>query len=223
LHSCCFSTDLLSRELAWTREDLQLCYLLTTGPYSVQGCGALVTHLDPDALADCQDHLAAPGELRHSPVSHYRGDIIGRLTLLFSQLGQAVTQTHPALSSRTHPAIIETMRLLEAELAYRWTLTDLAGRLSLAPGYLTRLFKSATGLPPMDYLARQRTEQGAALLLHSDESVTHIGQAVGWPDQSTSARRFKAHYGLSATTYRARFAKRADRLDLWPSAAGEYL
>jgi hypothetical protein len=27
------------------------------------------------------------------------------------------------------------------------------------------------------------------------------GHAVGWPDQSGLARRFKAHYGLSATTY----------------------
>ena len=37
-------------------------------------------------------------------------------------------------------------------------------------------------------------------LLHSDEPVTGIGRAVGWPDQNYFARRFKAHYGLSATT-----------------------
>jgi AraC-like DNA-binding protein len=44
------------------------------------------------------------------------------------------------------------------------------------------------------------------LLLHSDDPVTAIGRAVGWPDQNYFARRFKAHYGLSATTYRKRFA-----------------
>ena len=52
----------------------------------------------------------------------------------------------------------------------------------------------------------------AVLLLHSDEPVTSIGRAVGWPDQSGFARRFKAHYGLSATTYRKRFATRAAHL-----------
>jgi AraC-like DNA-binding protein len=38
------------------------------------------------------------------------------------------------------------------------------------------------------------------------DPVTSIGRAVGWPDQNYFARRFKAHYGLSATTYRKRFA-----------------
>jgi AraC-like DNA-binding protein len=43
-------------------------------------------------------------------------------------------------------------------------------------------------------------------LLHSDDPVTSIGRAVGWPDQNYFARRFRAHYGLSATTYRRQFA-----------------
>jgi AraC family L-rhamnose operon transcriptional activator RhaR len=104
------------------------------------------------------------------------------------------------------------MRLLEDRLAYRWTLTELAEQLHLAPGYLVRLFKAATGLPPMAYLARLRAEHAATLLLHSDQPITCIGQAVGWPDQNYFARRFKAHYGLTATTYRARFATGAIHL-----------
>jgi AraC family L-rhamnose operon transcriptional activator RhaR len=64
----------------------------------------------------------------------------------------------------------------------------------------------------MAYLAQVRAEQAAVLLLHSDEPVTRTGRAVGWPDQNYFARRFKAHYGLSATTYRERFATRAVHL-----------
>jgi AraC family L-rhamnose operon transcriptional activator RhaR len=71
----------------------------------------------------------------------------------------------------------------------------------------------------MAYLARLRAEHAATLLLHSDQPVTCIGQAVGWPDQNYFARRFKAHYGLSATTYRARFASQAMRLQ--PAHGGE--
>ena len=145
----------------------------------------------------------------------YRADIIGRLSLLFSQLGQAVARTDrvlPAEREPAHPAVGRAMRLLEADIARGWTLTALAEELHITPGYLVRLFKAATGLPPMAYLAQVRAEQAAVLLLHSDEPVTGIGRAVGWPDQNYFARRFKAHYGLSATTYRKRFATRAAHL-----------
>ena len=118
----------------------------------------------------------------------------------------------PGEPGPTHPAVVRGMRLLEADIARSWTLTDLAADLHLAPGYLVRLFKAATGLPPMAYLGQLRAEHAAVLLLHSDEPVTGIGRAVGWPDQSNFARRFKAHYGLSATTYRKRFATGAAHL-----------
>src|SRR5262245_57843745 len=39
LYNCCFSTELLQRELAWTREDPLLSYLLWTGPNSMQRRG----------------------------------------------------------------------------------------------------------------------------------------------------------------------------------------
>jgi AraC family transcriptional regulator, L-rhamnose operon transcriptional activator RhaR len=75
-----------------------------------------------------------------------------------------------------------------------------------------RLFKAATGLPPMAYLAQIRAEYAAVMLLHSDGPMTSIGRAVGWPDQNYFARRFKAHYGLTATAYRRRFATGSSHL-----------
>jgi len=209
LYNCCVSAALLRRELAWTRQDQLLGYLLWTGPYSASGHGMLTTRLDEAALADCEVHLAAIDSLRWQPVEQYRGDIVGRLALVFASLGRALEQSHETQLEQVgpaHPAVEQAMRLLERRLAYRWTLTELAEDMHLAPGYLVRLFKAATGLPPMAYLARLRAEHAATLLLQSDQPVTCIGHAVGWPDQNYFARRFKAHYGLSATTYRTRFA-----------------
>jgi AraC family transcriptional regulator, L-rhamnose operon transcriptional activator RhaR len=222
LYNCCFSGELLRRELAWTRQDLLLGYLLWTGPYSARGRGMLTTRLDQAALEECKVHLAALEALRHQPVAEHRGDIVGRLALLFSNLGRAVAETHRPDTGQTgpaHPAVGQAMRLLEDRLAYHWTLTELAEQLHLAPGYLVRLFKAATGLPPMAYLARLRAEHAATLLMHSDQPITCIGRAVGWPDQNYFARRFKAHYGLSASTYRARFADSAAHLSLTADAA----
>ncbi|MGH3204313.1 MAG: AraC family transcriptional regulator [Streptosporangiaceae bacterium] len=221
VYNCCFSSELLRRELSWTHQDPLLGFLLWAGPYSSAGRGLLSISLPPAALGECLVHLDALATLRHRPPALHRPDIVGRLSLLFGQLGQAVMQARGMPSGApgsVHPAVIQAMRLLEADLARSWTLTGLAAELHLAPGYLVRLFNAATGMPPMAYLGQLRAEHAAVLLLHSDEPVTSIGRAVGWPDQSGFARRFKAHYGLSATTYRKRFAARAAHLH-HPAAA----
>ena len=221
VYNCCFSSELLRRELFWTREDPLLGFLLWAGPSSSPGRGVLTISLPPSALGECLVHLDALAALRHRPLALHRPDIVGRLSLLFGQLGQAVAQARgelPGEPGTVHPAVVQAMRLLEADLTRDWTLKILAAELHLAAGYLVRLFNAATGLPPMAYLGQLRAEHAAVLLLHSDEPVTSIGRAVGWPDQSGFARRFKAHYGLSATAYRKRFATRAVQLH-HPAAA----
>src|SRR5262249_24308192 len=221
LYNCCFSTELLQRELAWTREDPLLGYLLWTGPYSLERRGMLTTTLDEAALKVCVDHLAALDELRFRPVGLHRGDIIGRLSLFLSCLARAVARDEGGMeepTGPTHPAVVQAMRLMEARLAHPWSLTELAATLHLTPGYLVRLFKSATGLPPMAYLSRHRVEVAASLLLHPEDPITTIGHVVGWPDQNYFARRFRAHYGLSASTYRQRFRHNAVRMRTWSAS-----
>jgi AraC family transcriptional regulator, L-rhamnose operon transcriptional activator RhaR len=112
----------------------------------------------------------------------------------------------------THPVVTQAIQALEARLAYSWSLTELAADLHASPNYLLRIFKSSTGLPPMAYLAKRRVETAAEMLPHGDESMSEIGEAVGWPDQNYFARRFKAHFGLSGTTYRERFARTVRQL-----------
>ena len=209
LYNCCFSTELLRHELAWTREDPLLGYLLWSGPYSQQRRGILTAHLGPEALAECTVHLAALDELRRRSWSLHRGDVIGRLSLFLGCLARAVVldgdDIAPGIGHATHPAVVDAMQMMEERPAHNWTLGELAEALHLAPRYLVRLFKAATGLPPIAYLARYRVEMAAAQLLRTDDPINRIGESVGWPDQNYFARRFRAHYGISASAYRARF------------------
>jgi AraC family L-rhamnose operon transcriptional activator RhaR len=139
-------------------------------------------------------------------VNLHRGEIVGWLSLFLGCLARAVLDDGAVRGmGQTHPAVLEAMRMMEAEPARQWTLSELASDLHLAPGYLVRLFKSTTGLPPMAFLSRHRVELAADRLLHTDQPISRIGESVGWPDQNYFARRFKSHYGLSASTYRARF------------------
>ena len=72
VYNCCFSSELLRRELAWTREDPLLGFLLWAGPYSSPGRGVLTISLDPPALAQCLVHLDALADLRHRPPALHR-------------------------------------------------------------------------------------------------------------------------------------------------------
>ncbi|SNY41201.1 helix-turn-helix transcriptional regulator [Paractinoplanes atraurantiacus] len=213
LYNCCFSTELMQRELAWTRQDRQLGHLLWTGPYSGQRRGILYAHLEADALAVSLEHLDGLQKLRSQPPGRYRGDMVGRLVLFLSTLARVVAESDDldGDAAGIHPAVLDAMRMMEARPGHQWTLTELAAELHLAPGYLVRLFKSATGLPPMAYLSRHRVELAAARLLHTDQPINKIGESVGWPDQNYFARRFKSHYGLSASTYRSRFTRTVKR------------
>jgi AraC family transcriptional regulator, L-rhamnose operon transcriptional activator RhaR len=205
--NCCFRVELLHRELAWTREDSLLSRLLWDGPYAPGQGGVLELHLDQADLASCAAHLDALENLRTAPLSGHRADIIGRLALILGHLARGADQEGGHLSDSpepTHPAVVRAIRLFEARIAHDWTLAELAEQLHLAPNYLGRLFKSATGLPPMAYLAHYRMETAAVLLGRTDRSVAQISEAVGCADQNYFARRFKAHYGLSPSTYRLR-------------------
>jgi AraC family L-rhamnose operon transcriptional activator RhaR len=207
VYNCCFSAGLVQRELAWTREDPLLGYLLWTGPFSAQRRGMLTTRLDSETFKEGLEHLDELRRLRNQSLSRHRGDLIGWLSLYLSCLARTVAE-RDELGEQTHPAVLDAMRMMEADPVRQWMLTDLANALHLAPGYLVRLFKAETGLPPMAYLSRHRVELAADQLLHTDLPISRIGEAVGWPDQNYFARRFKSHYGLSASAYRQRFNAR---------------
>jgi AraC family transcriptional regulator, L-rhamnose operon transcriptional activator RhaR len=219
LYNCGFTAEMLYRELAWTHEDPVFSYLLWTGPLSMGRRGMLTTHLDERELQNCVIHLEALEELQSSSLGLHRGDVIARLTLILGHIARAVAADRERFAEPdgpTHPVVAQAIQSLEARLKYPWTLKELAADLHVSPSYLLRIFKSSTGLPPMAYLAKRRVETAAEMLLHGDESMSEIGQAVGWPDQNYFARRFKAHFGLSGTTYRARFAHTVRQLRAVP-------
>jgi AraC family L-rhamnose operon transcriptional activator RhaR len=204
--NCCFGVELLQRELAWMRDDPLLGHLLWTGPRSRERRGQLGLTLDDASLAECRRHLYALEGLG-SASGRYRGDVVGRLSLLLSVLARAAERTRPtdADDAAPHPAAVAAMRLLETRLARPWTVADLAGELHVSAGHLSRVFKAATGMSPMAYLAQHRAETAAALLLRTDRLVGRVGGDVGWPDPNLFARRFRAHMGMSPTAYRRRF------------------
>ncbi|RXZ78693.1 helix-turn-helix domain-containing protein [Paenibacillaceae bacterium] len=98
--------------------------------------------------------------------------------------------------------VAQTIRYLEDNYAERVTMDELAGMLDCSTGYLTRLFKRATGTSPIDYLIAIRLEKAKALLLTTEATLQEIAECVGFSDDSYFNRLFKKHIGVSMGQYR---------------------
>jgi AraC family L-rhamnose operon transcriptional activator RhaR len=205
LYNCCFGYELLTHELAWFGEDTRLNYLFHVGPLSHGRYGILATRINAAAVAACEAHLLALSALEQQATLPERVTTLARLLLFFGELAPAIAAGR-STSASPHPAVLEAVRLLAQEVTTPWTMALLAQRVGLSTAYLSRLFRSQMGMPPMRYLQQQRMEQAANLLLHTRWPVVRIALEVGIDDQNYFARCFKAYYGLSATAYRTQFA-----------------
>jgi AraC family transcriptional regulator, L-rhamnose operon transcriptional activator RhaR len=211
IYNCCFDPQLLQRELGWLREDAALNFLLWTGPYEADRRGVLVVRLFANRLVECLNQLETLRDVQDSP---RRAETLGRLLIFLDSLVRAIEELK-VLNQQTrllHPAVLDTMRLLESQIEQSWSLGELAARSHLDPSYLVRLFKSEIGLTPIAHLNRCRLERAAGQLLHTLLPVAEVAAQVGWYDANLFARRFRAAYGMSPSEYRKRFGERAKAL-----------
>ena len=72
----------------------------------------------------------------------------------------------------------------------------------LSPDYFATLFRQTVGESFNAYLMRIRIEESKLLLLSTNDSLTDIAIATGFPDQSYFCKVFKKHIGISPGKYR---------------------
>jgi AraC family L-rhamnose operon transcriptional activator RhaR len=205
LWDCCFDPGLLARELAWLADDPELGHLLWGGPLAGRAAGQVDLTLPEADLAEADRLLAGLHRLHGAAVGTARSAQIG----LLIQLLALVARHQPGLARPTrpvHPAVTAAIALFAEAPDQPWTLAGLARRTGTTPTYLTRMFRAATGLPPIAYLHRQRCELAARLLLRSRQPIAAIAARVGWADPNHFARRFRDHFTMTASAYRQRFA-----------------
>lgn len=221
---CYFEPELLHTDLSWLLEDPALNYLFRVGPRSLDKKGVISVHLPDEVRTECQQALEGLVKLEGLEPVRARTMLVGYLLVLLGHVARWAARElrlppHKP-TDRVHRVVIEGTRLLKDDLSRDWTLKELADALGVEKSYVVRLFKAQTGLSPMAYLAHCRAERAATLLLTSDETITDIAQRVGWTDPNYFARRFKAHFGVSASTYREQFAERVGRANAHLNSTG---
>lgn len=69
---------------------------------------------------------------------------------------------------------------------------------------MSKLFKEQLGTGYLEYLTSLRMQEAQELLAHTDQTVKSILQNVGYIDQTSFTKKFKACYGMSPMEYRCR-------------------
>ena len=90
-------------------------------------------------------------------------------------------------------------------LAGGLTLDDIARHASVSPRTLTRKFRAATGLPPGEWLQRERLRRPQRLLESTDTPVQQVARGAGYDSSATMRAQFALHLHTSPRAYRKTF------------------
>lgn len=117
--------------------------------------------------------------------------------------GSAAPRVSPAAVAR----VTDTVRAIERTPGAGHTLARLAADAGLSPYHFLRVFRQVTGVTPHQFILRTRLREAASRLLVDDAKVIDVAFASGFGDLSNFNLAFRAEFGLTPRSYRARFGR----------------
>lgn len=86
---------------------------------------------------------------------------------------------------------------------------DVAKKVGIAPAYLQRVFKQATGMTMVAFTNHLRVEQSKRLLMYTDDPVVDVAVACGFNSRQHFFRVFNAVTGVSPQQFRQEHSARS--------------
>jgi AraC family transcriptional regulator len=124
-----------------------------------------------------------------------------RLLRYIFGLRRLVTRTDGVLTRRKLTTIVD---YIMANLHRSPTLEEMAAMVSLSPYHFARQFKTATGLPPHQFLITRRVERAQQILRgRGSLNLAEVAIGVGFSDQSQLCFHFKRIVGVTPGRFRA--------------------
>lgn len=99
-------------------------------------------------------------------------------------------------------AVIKSIEYIDTHLHEKISLEILAKEVSLAPSYLSALFKDEYGISLTDYIIRKKIESAENMLLYSNYSVSEISSYLAFSSDSHFINSFKKYKDLTPKKYR---------------------
>ena len=88
---------------------------------------------------------------------------------------------------------------------FNFTVEQLAEEVNLSRTQLLRKLKALTGLSPNEFIKDMRLKRAADMIRQRVDTITQIGYAVGFNDQSYFTKCFKKQFNVTPSEYLAQF------------------
>jgi AraC-like DNA-binding protein len=102
------------------------------------------------------------------------------------------------------PEIGAAVRLIHADPARPWSVSELAAAVALSRSAFSSRFRELTGEAPMRYVTRVRLARAAELLRAGGEPLAQVARACGYGSEPSFSRAFQRWFGTTPGTYRRR-------------------
>lgn len=113
---------------------------------------------------------------------------------LFGERGRIAVDPATDLQRMRLQSVKERM---DADLAYPWSIDELARSAGLSRRSFNQKFQMAHGASAIDYLRAQRLDAARALLIHQRLSVSEAAYRVGYAHPANFATAFRRRFGHS--------------------------
>lgn len=108
----------------------------------------------------------------------------------------------PADLHTTDQQILQAARLICQRYMEPLTSAQIARAVGFSPNYLSRKFRSATGIGLHEYVVFVRLQHAAQELVSTSDSITTIALRCGFSDSNYFKDSFKKKYGVTPRNYR---------------------
>jgi AraC family transcriptional regulator len=122
-----------------------------------------------------------------------------------SRIARQISDRGPGQIRRGGFATWQSRRLaahVDANLAGKIVIKDLAASLHISVGHFCRAFKQTFGMPARIWIRQRRIERAQGLMLTTDASLSEIALSCGMSDQSHFTRSFRRIVGESPSSWR---------------------
>ncbi|QOG16496.1 MULTISPECIES: helix-turn-helix transcriptional regulator [Bradyrhizobium] len=152
--------------------------------------------------------LTASARIQTVAAEMFSPPVAGNAAQLLRSAHAAEIVVHALFGERGRIAVdpaadLQRMRLqsvkerMDADLAYPWSIDELARSAGLSRRSFNQKFQMAYGVSAIDYLRGQRLDAARALLIRQRLSVTEAAYRVGYAHPANFATAFRRRFGYS--------------------------